>query len=158
MRNLGMALIALVGVTASACGLYSSNYGSSGGGTPLPSPSPDGGAENLSVKNYLGWCSVAINGGPPSMNATVTAAVAPGSTATIVATPASSSFQIGSDPWFGVDQNDGAAAPGNDVGTGATESTTATVTIAETGAQCVSVCCQEPGNAPLPCPATNPCH
>jgi hypothetical protein len=34
----------------------------------------------------------------------------------------------------------------------------ATVTIDENGmTQCVSVCCQEPGNSPTPCPTTNPC-
>jgi hypothetical protein len=75
--------------------------------------------------------------------------------ATIVAKPASASFQIGTNPWFGVAQNDGGAAPGVDVGSGVTETTTATVVV--TGNHCVSVCCQEPSNSPTPCPATNPC-
>jgi hypothetical protein len=86
----------------------------------------------------------------------VTATVAPGSTATIVATPAPG-FQIGPDPWFGVTENDGGPAPGMDNGTGATETSTATVVITGTSTQCVSVCCQEPGNSPVPCPTTNPC-
>lgn len=105
--------------------------------------------------NFLNWCSVTINGGTASTNATVTASVATGSTATIVAMPASNAFQIGPDPWFGVTQNDGGAAPGTDNGTGVTETSTATVVVK--GTQCVSVCCQEPNNAPTPCPTTNPC-
>ena len=108
--------------------------------------------------NFLSWCSVTVNGGTASTGATIMASVAPGSTATIVAKPASASFQIGPTPWFGVDQNDGGAAAGTDVGSGVTETSTATVTITSTGStQCVSVCCQEPNNAPTPCPATNPC-
>ena len=105
--------------------------------------------------NFLDWCSVTINGGAASTGASVTAQVASGSTATIVATPASSAFEIGADPWFGVAQNDGGAAAGTDVGSGTTETTTATVVVS--GNQCVSVCCEEPGNAPTPCPTTNPC-
>jgi len=68
-------------------------------------------------------------------------------------------FQIGPlPPWFGVDQNDGGAAQGTDVGSGVTETTTATVTIKSTGTtQCVSVCCQFPNNTPVACPTTNPC-
>jgi hypothetical protein len=57
-----------------------------------------------------------------------------------------------------VDQNGGSAAPGSDVGSGTSETSTALVTINQAGtSQCVSVCCQEPGNGPIPCPATNPC-
>jgi hypothetical protein len=112
----------------------------------------------LTVLNFLSWCSVTINGGASSTAATVTASVASGSVATVVVTPASSAFQIGTDPWFGVDQNNGGAAGGTDVGSGTTETSTATVTITGTGTtQCVSVCCQEPNMSPTPCPTTNPC-
>jgi hypothetical protein len=115
-------------------------------------------AVTLTVMNFLDWCSVAVNGGTASTGANVTASVTGGSVATIVITPASNAFQIGANPWFGVDQNDGGAAPGVDNGTGATETSTATVTIKKTGTtQCVSVCCQEPNNSPTPCPTTNPC-
>ena len=45
-----------------------------------------------------------------------------------------------------------------DNGSGATETSTATVVVTSTGStQCVSVCCQFPGNSPIPCPTTNPC-
>jgi hypothetical protein len=160
MQNLNRVFVmAMVGVVISACGSEGgTGYSTPDYGTPTPSPATNSGAATLTVMNFLNWCSVEINGATPSTGATVSASVVPGSLATIIATPASSSFQIGSDPWFGVDQNDGGAAPGSDIGTGTTESSTATVTISETGmSQCVSVCCQEPGNGPIPCPTTNSC-
>jgi hypothetical protein len=99
-------------------------------------------------------CSVGIGSMPESNSNTQTICV-PAGAVTVKATPASSAFAIGADPWFGVDQNAGGAAPGTDKGAGATETTTATVTVS-TGDHCVSVCC---GNAPggTGCPATNPC-
>jgi len=133
-------------------------------GTPADTGAPadtgtGGGSEGgatatLKVLNYKSWCSVTINGGTASTGATVTASVVSGSTATVVATPASAKFVIGKDPWFGVTQNNGAAAPGTDHGTGTTETSTATVVA--TGSTCVSVCC---GDAPggTNCPTTNPC-
>lgn len=160
MRNLNRALvIAVVGISISACGSEGgTGSGGPGYGTPMPSSATNSGVSTLTVMNFLNWCSVEINGSSPSTEATVTASVIPGSTATIVATPASSSFQIGTDPWFGVDQNGGGAASGSDVGSGTNESSTATVTISEAGrSQCVSVCCQEPANGPTPCPTTNSC-
>ena len=144
-----------VAIGISACG---GGYGGNGYGAPV-SETMASGQGMLTVKNFLNWCSVEINGGTPSTGATVIASVNPGSMATIVATPADGSFEIGPNPWFGVDQNSGAAASGTDVGSGPSEISTAVVTINQTGApQCVSVCCQEPGNGPIPCPATDPCH
>jgi len=156
--------------TSDATGSGSTSGGSSGsssgGAEDTGAPPADGSAEatttaeggggnvTLTVKNYLLWCSVTINGGTASTAATVTASVAPGSMATIVAKPASAAFAIGTNPWFGVTQNDGGAAPGTDVGTGATETTTATVVV--TGNQCVSVCCGDAPNG-TNCPTTNPC-
>jgi hypothetical protein len=113
------------------------------------------GSVTLTVLNFKNWCTVTINGGAASSAASLTAPVAPGSTATIVATPLDDSFVIGPDPWFGVTQNDGGAAPGVDNGSGTTETSTATVVV--TGNQCVSVCCQFPDNTPVPCPVANPC-
>ena len=154
MRRI-FTIASIVAVTATGC---SSSYGTSDYGVPTPSPTTVYGAGTLTVMNFFNWCSVAINGGTALADATVAASVAPGSVATIVASPSSSSFQIGADPWFGVDENDGGAASGTDVGNGTGETSTATVTISGTGtAQCVAVCCQEPGNSPVPCPATNPC-
>jgi hypothetical protein len=144
----------------SACGV---GYGNSGYGGPVNGgPPPDAGAggtgATLTVKNYLGWCAVSINGGAPSTSAVVTAAVTPGTNATVVATPLAG-FEIGPTPWFGTDENGGAAAAGNDVGAGAGETSTAVVSIGEAGLpKCVSVCCQQPGNSPDPCPSTTPCR
>ena len=153
MRTLLLMIIG-IGIGISACG---AGYGNNGYGAPAsdaPAPNPG----TLTVKNFLNWCSIEIDGGTASTDATVTASVTPGSMVTIVATPASGSFEIGPNPWFGVDQNNGAAAPGTDVGSGTSETSTAVITINQAGAaQCVSVCCQEPGNGPIPCPATNPC-
>jgi hypothetical protein len=151
MRTL---LLMALGISVPACGV---GYGTSGYGAPVSDasyPSPG----TLTVKNFLNWCSVEINGSTASIDATVTASVTPGSMVTIVATPANGSFEIGPNPWFGVDQNNGAAAPGTDVGSGTSETSTAVLTATQAGTpQCVSVCCQEPGNGPIPCPATNPC-
>jgi hypothetical protein len=160
MPRLSLALITFAGIAVSACGADDggTGYGSPAAGTTTSSPATSDGTTMVTVENFLNWCSVAINGGSASTDATVTASVAASTVATIVATPASSSFEIGPDPWFGVDQNGGAAADGTDVGSGPSESSTATVTMTQTGApQCVSVCCQEPGNGPVPCPTTNPC-
>jgi hypothetical protein len=153
-------IVSIVTVTGiSGCSSSpATNYGTNDYGVPTPSPTTADGARSLTVMNFLNWCSVAINGGTPSTDATVTASVTPGSVATIVAAPSSSSFQIGADPWFGVDQNDGGAASGTDVVERTTETSKATVTITGAGTtQCVAVCCQEPGNSPVPCPTTNPC-
>jgi hypothetical protein len=115
---------------------------------------PDGaGTVTLTVLNYLGWCSVTVNGGAGSTNGTITAYVDPG-TVTIAATPASSMYAIGADPWFATSQDNGGAAPGTDNGDGSTETTTATVNV--TGNQCVSVCCGDAPNG-TGCPTMNPC-
>ena len=99
-------------------------------------------------------CSVGVGSTAESNSNTQTICFAAGPV-TIKATPASSAFAIGADPWFGVDQNAGGAAPGTDTGTGATETTTAIITVSS-GDRCVSVCC---GNAPggTNCPTVNPC-
>lgn len=142
-------------VAAGAVACSSSTSGPNYGSTTSPSGEAGTGESMLTVLNFLSWCSVTINGGAASTGATVTMAVPTGSTATIVATPASASFEIGADPWFGVSENDGGAAAGTDMGSGATETSTATVVVSKN--QCVSVCCQLPNNAPMPCPTTNPC-
>ena len=124
-------------------------------GGPADAGHADAGSITLRILNFAGWCSVTVNGDTASTAFTITKSVPAGSTATIVAKPATSAFDIGSDPWFGVDQNDGGAAPGTDVGTGVDETSTVTVTAGAN--HCVSVCCEEPGNTLLLCPTTNPC-
>ena len=156
-RILTIASIVTVTGISGCSSSPATNYGMSDYGVPT-SPTTADGVRTLTVMNFLNWCSIAINGGTVSTDATVTASVTSGSVATIVAAPSSSSFQIGANPWFGVDQNDGGAASGSDVGESTGETSRATVTITGTGTtQCVAVCCQEPGNSPVPCPTTNPC-
>jgi hypothetical protein len=150
------SFVTITGISGCSSG-PGTNDGTTEYGVPKPTATKGDRGSTLTVMNFLGWCSVAINNGPASTGATVTASVDPGSVATIVAAPASSSFQIGADPWFGVDQNDGGAANGTDIGNRTRETSQATVTIAGTGTQCVAVCCQEPGNSPVPCPTTTPC-
>jgi hypothetical protein len=160
-RIINMAIVASIVTVTGISGCSSnpaSSYGMTDYGVPTPNPGAGDGVGTLTVMNFLGWCSVAINGGIASTSAAVTASVTPGSVATIVAAPSSSDFEIGADPWLGVDQNDGGAASGTDVGSGMSETSQATVAITGTGTtQCVAVCCQEPGNSPIPCPTTNPC-
>jgi hypothetical protein len=152
------SVIASIGVAACSSSPGPYNYGATGYGAPPPSQTTGAGARTLTVMNFLSWCSVSINGGAASTGATVTASVTPGSVATIVAAPAGNGFEIGTDPWFGVDQNEGGAASGTDVGNGASETSKAAVTITASGTgQCVAVCCQEPGNGPVPCPISSPC-
>ena len=110
------------------------------------------------VKNYEESCVITVNGGAPSSSMVLDNGVTPGSTVTIVATPNPNSLlgmaAIGADPWFGIPQNDGGAAPGTDDGGGATESTRASVIApASKGAGiCVSLCCLA-----THCPTANPC-
>jgi hypothetical protein len=147
-----------LGIMTIAGSISACNSPGTGYGSPPPGAATQDGAPTLTVLNFLNWCSVTIEDGTASTDATITASVTPGSQVTIIATPASASFQIGPHPWLGVDQNSEVATNGTDVGSGASETSTVTVTINESGeAQCVSVCCQEPGNSPTPCPVTNPC-
>jgi hypothetical protein len=150
-------VVSLMGIAACGAG-DGTGYGGTGYVAPAPSPTAPSGGATLTVKNFLGWCSVAVNGGAASTGDAIAVSVAPGTVATIVASPASDAFQIGAEPWFGVDQAAGGAASGTDIGTGPTETSTAAVTLSARGApRCVSVCCQEPGDAPDPCPITDPC-
>jgi hypothetical protein len=149
----GITMVAIVGAVACSSSPSGPNYG--GGQTSGAPADAGGGQATLTVMNFLSWCSVTVNGGTASTAASVTASVPTGAIATIVVTPASSSFEIGSDPWFGVSENDGGPAAGTDMGSGTTETSTATVFVS--GDQCVSVCCELPNNSPTPCPTTNPC-
>jgi hypothetical protein len=122
--------------------------GDSGGDSG--SDAGDGGI-TLTIKNVLSWCSIAINGSDAgSSNAIITATV-PAGVNTLVATAEPGFIIGGADMWFGIDQNDGGAAPGVDSDAGGVTTSTATVTI--TGDHCVQVCCPFPaGNG---CPTSN---
>ena len=147
----------------SGSGSSGSGSGSSGGSGNSSGGVADSGSDTgadsgggvlLTVKNYEAWCSVTINGGAAFTTATGAASVAEASRVTIVATPLPG-FELGADPWFGTDENDGGAAAGTDVDSGTTMTSTAQVTIGAGPTQCVSVCCQTAGSPD--CPTANPC-
>ena len=106
------------------------------------------GTEALTVKNYLQWCSVAVNGQSASSSASQTLDVTPGGI-TVVATPLAG-FELGSTPWHDTDGDSGGGDPGARTGTQAS----ATVTVGS-AAKCVWVCCETVGQHD--CPATDQC-
>lgn len=128
--------------------------GSTGDGLPgdaatdgmVGAPS-DGLSPNLVVKNYLAWCSVSVNGGAASASAQQAVTV-PAGTITLVATRASSTFEVSGDMWHHTDGDTGTGEPGTiaNANDPATKSSTAMVTVAAT-AKCVWVCCPFVGGA-----------
>jgi len=107
----------------------------------------------LTVKNYLSWCSIAVNGGTASTGATQTINVMPGSI-TLVAKEASATFEIGPTTWHGTAGDTGAGDPGTLAGTGADETSSTTVTVGAT-AKCVWACC--PFANGTGCPTADQC-
>ena len=97
---------------------------------------PSGGGSMLTVKNYLSWCSVSVNGGTASTAATQMVTVTPGAIP-LTASPASASFALSLNMWH---HTDGDTTGNGDSGavTGMTSATTATVT---SSGKCVWVCC-----------------
>lgn len=94
------------------------------------------GTQQLTVKNYLNWCSVTVNGGTASAAPQQQVFVAPG-TYTLTATKASAAFTIGPKMWH---HTDGDTANMGEDGTQASGTSTAMVTVG-TAATCVWVCC-----------------
>jgi hypothetical protein len=107
----------------------------------------------LTVKNYLSWCSISVNGAATSTGATQTVNVMPGSIA-LVATPASATFELGPTPWHDTTGDTGTGDPGTVVGTGATATSSTTVTVGTT-AKCVWACC--PFANGTGCPTADQC-
>jgi hypothetical protein len=97
------------------------------------------GTAPLTVKNYLAWCSISVNGGATSAAGQQIVNVMPGSVA-LVATPASATFAIGPTTWHDTAGDTGTGDPGTIAGTGATETSSTTVTVGTT-AKCVWACC-----------------
>lgn len=102
---------------------------------------PDGPPPNLTVKNYFAWCSVSVNGAAASTASVQAVNVAPGDI-TLVATRASSTFQVLGNMWHHTDGDTGTGEPGEIMNPNdpPTRSSTAHVTIGTT-AKCVWVCC-----------------
>jgi hypothetical protein len=104
------------------------------------------GTAPLTVKNYLSWCSVKVNGAATGSTAgVITTNVMPG-TITLVANPASSAFEIDGNIWHHTDGDAGSGEPGtitkdaSDMTDQRLWSSTAMVTVGSS-AKCVFVCC-----------------
>ncbi len=112
---------------------------------------PDGGCTTLTVKNYLSWCSVSVNGAPAVVDAVQTVCVPP-STVNLSASPASSTFELGTPngPWHDTAGDTGMGDPGMVVGM-----TSSTTVVVGTTAACVWACC--PFTDGTGCPTTNQC-
>ena len=106
----------------------------------------------LTLKNYLNWCEVGINGAALVQMNQVTAALAPGTYN--VAAKGAPGFEIQPGMWHHVDGSSGnTGVDGNQVG-GPSGTSTAMVTMGTT-AKCVWVCCQF-DNGTGGCPSTLP--
>ncbi|HEY1555199.1 MAG TPA: hypothetical protein VGF94_10245 [Kofleriaceae bacterium] len=114
------------------------------------SPKPDAAASaTLTVKNYLSWCSISVNGGTASTNATMTAPItAPGSI-TLAAT-AGTGFELGPTPWHDTAGDTGTGDPG----TVSNGTSTATVAV-QAANKCVWACCPFPDGTG--CPTADQC-
>ena len=147
-KLLGLALIATL--TLAACssdnathdGGIDGHRDSAGGGDAPTDSAADApaGTFALTVKNYLSWCSVSVNGGTTSTMGMQTINVLPG-TIPLTATAASSTFQIGTNMWHhttGDTANTGETGTVSGSGVSAQSAATATVGSA---AKCVWVCC-----------------
>jgi hypothetical protein len=124
------------GTAGTTTGATSSSGGSTGGE----------GTQQLTVKNYLSWCSVTVNGGAASSSATQTVSVSPGNV-TLTASP-NSGFMLGL--WHHTASDTGSGDPGSVSGS----TSTATTTVGNAAA-CVWVCC--PFTDGTGCPTTDQC-
>ena len=93
----------------------------------------------LTVKNYLAWCDVSINGATASAASVQTVNLLPG-TYTLVGRAANSTFQIGPNMWHHTTGDSGAGETGGVAGSGVTATSTVMVTVGS-AAKCAWVCC-----------------
>jgi len=105
----------------------------------------------LTVKNYLSWCSVSVDGGTASTAAVQTKPITAAGMRNLVATAASATFVIGPNMWHHTDGDTGTG----DSGTVAGSMSTATVTVQATASKCVWVCC--PFANGTGCPTADQC-
>jgi hypothetical protein len=109
--------------------------------SPAKETGTDAGCITLTVHNYKSWCSVTVNGGTASKDATQTVCVASGTSVDLTAEPASTKFELGTDPWHDTTTADEAKG-------------TATITVTKTD-DCVWVCCPFTGGTG--CPTKDQC-
>ena len=104
---------------------------------PHPDAPLDGppGTQPLTVKNYLAWCSVSVNGGSASIAASQQVFVTPG--AIPLSATARTGFILDAHMWHHTDGDTGSGEAGSANGS----ASDATVTVVSTSGNCVWVCC-----------------
>lgn len=147
MKSLGLILI------LAACG--GGGSGNVDGAVDSPKladahNTADAGGTQLLLKNYLAWCSVAINGAAAS-SASVQMVSVPPNSIPMVAAPANATFILGPAPWHHTAGDAGSGDPGS-VANGMS---TATVTVAAGTTKCVWICC--PFTDGTGCPTADQC-
>lgn len=113
---------------------------------PLDGPP---GTQQLTVKNYLAWCSVSVNGGSASIAAQQQVFVQPG--VIPLSATARTGFILDAHMWHDTDGDTGSGEAGS--ANGSARDATATVT--STAAKCVWVCCPFPSG--MGCPTADQC-
>jgi hypothetical protein len=173
--GISLASLVMVGLAVGACssndssGGYGGSYygsGATGGSGPTGGSGGSGGSAaaagigggvdsgadgascvDLTVLNYLSWCSVSVAGATASTDASQTACVPAG--AVSLSATALVGFRLGTAPWHKTDGDRGSGEQGSLAG----DTSTATVTVS--GANCVWVCCEFAAGGG--CPTTNQC-
>jgi hypothetical protein len=102
---------------------------------PMGPQDAPAGTVALTVKNYLSWCSVKVNGGTASTAASQVVNVTPGTIP--LAADALAGFKLDANMWHHTNGDTAGTGEGGTV-TGTTSSTAVTV---GTTAKCVWVCC-----------------
>jgi hypothetical protein len=121
----------------------------------------DAGCVELTVKNYLTWCTLSVNGtaivpnNSPGSTSSTTVCVPPGTT-DLVASPISTTFELGPDPWHDTSGDHGSGDPGTQADVdGGVHATSSTTVVTTTGSACVWACC--PFTDGTGCTTTNQC-
>jgi hypothetical protein len=104
---------------------------------PIDTPS----TPQLTVKNYLTWCSVTIGNGAPSAAGMQQVPITASGTIMLQASPSSSSFEDAGNMWHHTTGDTGTGETGTVVGTGMAAVSTAMVTVTMGASKCVWVCC-----------------
>jgi hypothetical protein len=107
---------------------------------------------SLTVKNYLSWCDVSVNGAAASAAPSQTTCVAAGSVP--VTAQALPGFELGSRPWHHTTGDGGSGEQGTVTGSGQTATSATTVTVSGASA-CAWVCCETAGASD--CPSMDQC-
>jgi hypothetical protein len=111
------------------------------------------GGPTLTMKNYLAWCNVIVDGHAASTAAVQAVPVTAG-TINVSATAASATFILGAKPWHDTAGDTGAGDPGTVTGTGTAASSATTVVVGASG-KCIWICC--PFANGTGCPTTDQC-